>query len=354
MRRVGRGSVLLAIGAAVALTAGCGTGSASSPTPPTDSPTPAPTTVAPPRSLSDLTCADLATPSLAGLLPPETRVEVDAAWRQTNFLETVAAHFSVLSVGGIACEWTSTTPTPEEGGGEERVTVTLLPSSAAQFDTWLSADVVHPTTCSPDVSCRSETLVGSTWVSIAAEYTPLTSFDAYAAEVLDLVAAATPGATPPAPDPWSCDDIATGADLAASLGFESPLAIDQHQGIRSVWQAADDLAGTIRCSWTIPLSPPVSVGELSAVPGGAWAWDTVGARLTDPSAPVPLDVPGLGSGDSAWIRCSDTNQKCLVDLIVGGDWIEFRLDSNIPHALTLFDTRPSAIALATAIVANRS
>jgi hypothetical protein len=108
-----------------------------------------------------------------------------------------------------------------------------------------------------------------------------------------------------------------------------------------MWSGAQDVLGAHPCSWK---RAGATVGHLSWLAGGAWAWDEAQALPYVGAPAQPLAVPGLPDGDSAFIRCAASDSSCVADLILGGNWIEAQV------AQPGSTNRAAATALAAAIV----
>jgi hypothetical protein len=88
--------------------------------------------------------------------------------------------------------------------------------------------------------------------------------------------------------------------------------------------------------------------QLAWIPGGAWAWAEDKTQPLADAPLQPLSLTGLGANDSASIRCASGSASCVVDLILGGDWIE----ATVPASSTAADKRAAATAVAQAIVTH--
>ena len=95
----------------------------------------------------------------------------------------------------------------------------------------------------------------------------------------------------------------------------------------------------------------MGIGFLSTLPAGAWAWAEASEFLDSP-APEALEVTGLPASDEAWLRCSPDDSTCVVDLILGGNWIQATLDQADPTFGEQYDVRDAATKIAEAIVAG--
>lgn len=355
---------MAAIALGMTILVGCGAAApAPSPTapsaPPNPSGTAAPTEPDAPQPVLDLTCDDLATGSLSLLLPADgDRTPRDGGARVTNDVRSLGGQYSVRSAGGLACEWSNgQTVGPDGTPALVGVEIMILPNGTSQFERWIEYYQDGAASCrDTSLYCDSNELVGATWVTITASGTSGDAFASYVTEVRDLVASAGPGAelwTPPtALSGSTCDGIVTAPAVASALGLDVGLRTEGPHGGWSIQAAADENFGTIRCGWFF-LDSDLAVGFLTALPGGAWAWDQAAGALTNPSTPAPLVVAGLTAQDEAWIRCADTGEACIVDLVLGDDWIEYRVETGDPVYTPTFDVPQGAAAIAAAIVAAR-
>lgn len=362
--------IVLTAAAALTLTmTACGPGApTSSPTPDasrTPSATPSASASASaeplvPEPVLDLTCADLATASLAGVLPGD-RTSRDPGVSTMNALPVIAPVYSIRSLGGIACEWSNGVAfSPQRGfaPGYQGVRVFVLPDGTAQYDRYIDYYGSGGLSCSSDEAfCESNDLVGTTWVGIRVEGgASATAAAALASEIASVVGGAGAGA-----DPWTpptgtadlaadCAGILPDATVSSALGVGVPVQSVGPAGGWSLEAGADVQNGTVRCSW-LYLDSDSGVGAMDALHGGAWAWEEARPHLTNPSAPTALTVAGLGPDDEAWIRCAGDGSTCTVDLVLGGNWISFSLWSPDWAPGPAFDRRAGAEALAAAIVA---
>jgi hypothetical protein len=281
----------------------------------------------------------------------------DGGARVTNNGAGPAAQYSLRSLGGLACEWSNgLTRSPDGTITLVGVEVMILPEGTSQYERWIAGYLDGSPSCRGEpVYCDSNELIGTTWVSITATATTGEGFADYAAEVRDRVTNAGSGAAPWVPEttlgPGGCGGIIADAAMSTALGIDL-LGGPPHAGGWSIQAAADANFGTLQCIWYARDSDhPVSF--LAALPGGAWAWKEAAPDLTNPSVPVALDVPGLAAEDEAWIRCTDLAAPCIVDLILGNDWIEFRVWNEDQVNVPVVEPRTGAVAIATAIVAGR-
>ena len=143
------------------------------------------------------------------------------------------------------------------------------------------------------------------------------------------------GAAGPGADPWVApsDTLALPADCEAlvavsavrtALGVSRTLVSGSAAGGWSLPAGADVNAGIPSCGWFYQ-DADATVGWVRYLPAGVWAFTEAFPALATPSSPTPLALTGLGADDEAWIRCAAGNAECTIDLVIGGNWVEFDL-----------------------------
>ncbi len=340
---------------AVALLAAC------SPTTPTSTPTPngAPTapatTAAPatrPEPVLDLTCDDLATPSLATLLPDGTAR--DPILSRLDRGPVIPSDLSVTSRGGLVCEYSNGLPNdPSAAPGTAYIgaRVIVLPDATTTYQRWADGYGDGDMACPSEYGCSSNVLVGSTWVSIG--ITGASNLEAartFQDDVSTIIAAAAPGAAPWVTErtlPSNCGEILSDEAVGRALGIESISSQPPHGGW-SVEAAADESWGAAKCWWGLP-SSELGPGTISALPGGRWALDEYRPHLTEPATPERVEITGLAPEDEAWLRCAPNDSACTLDLGIDQDWIQVHLVSPDATDAPPFDRRAGALALGAAL-----
>jgi hypothetical protein len=173
------------------------------------------------------------------------------------------------------------------------------------------------------------------------------------ADVVSAVTAAGSGAalwTPPAGTtalPADCPGVITDATVQSALGLAVPVQASSGGGGWSIESGARENWGGPHCYWAL-LDSDSGVGSLATLPGGAWAWDEARAFITVPSAPEVVSIAGLAAGDEAWLRCAAADAYCVIDLVLGGNWVEAYIWRDGPTP----DRRAGALAVGAAIVAS--
>jgi len=267
-------------------------------------------------------------------------------------------------LGGITCEWSNGEPLSDTTGYNPAYVgsrVLVLPNATSQWDRYLSyyGPDAEGDLCSAyegPMHCTTDRLTGSTWVQVttvgaASE----AAASALGAEVVAAVAGAGAGAapwTPPAGTaalPADCPGVIADDVVQSALALDVAVQASTGGGGWSLESGARQNWGGPHCYWAF-LDADAGVGSLSSLPGGAWAWAEAREFLTLPSAPEAVTVAGLSAGDEAWLRCASADDYCLVDLVIGGNWVEAYLWPD--DAGLSIDRRAGAIAIAEAIVAN--
>ncbi len=373
MRTHGSGVALLLVGVLTLSLAAC-TPPGAEPTPPatptpsgsTATPTPTAEALSVPEPVIGVTCAELLPAAAVAAAFPDTLAVADAAHSTLADGATIVAAYVARSLGGIACEWNNGQVYSDSRGSNpdySGVRVIVLPNAGAQWDRYVDyygsdglglfcseAFAPYP------VGCSGNDLVGGHWVDT-------TIFDASSAAaattlhstILAAVGAAGPGAdawTAPADTlaiPSTCDAIVATSSVQSALGVAETLVASGPAGGWSLRAGADVNAAVVNCSW-LYFDADAGVGNLRVLPAGSWAWAEAYPALTVPAAPEPLVVAGLEADDEAWIRCASGNTECVIDLVVGGNWLEFEIWAEDGLARVTADRRAGASTIAQAIV----
>jgi len=372
--KIGRSAASLLLAAAIAATLVACAPPAPTPSvspPLAASPAPTPTASASaaaalsPQPIIDLTCAELLADSAVAAQFAVPVVPADAAISMmTASRYGMASAYFVRSLGGLACEWNNGESYSSYRGYNPAYVgyrVVVLPDAASQWAKYLRyygpehGGHYCGSLLSGVLSCSSNDLAGDLWVEI--ETYGVTSDAAATAlrtSVIDGVSAAAPVAQvwePPAgtlPLPTDCEGLVPFSTVASALGTSASLFADSASGGWSLMAGATENAGVGGCLWgSADWEAP---GGIRSLAGGAWAWNEARPALTTPGSPEALTIAGLEAGDQAWIRCAPTNTECVVDLVIGGNWIEFHLwPGSFPGAA---DLRATATAIAEGVVAT--
>lgn len=362
------GLLLVLAGTLVALTACTPPGPEPTPTPtsPSASPTPSatPAAISAPAPLFDVDCGDLASEATLADALGAGVTSIDPAQSMMGAYPAISPTYAVRSLGGITCEWSNGEPQSDTTGYNPAYVgsrVLVLPNATSQWDRYLSyyGPDAEGDLCSAyegPLHCTTDRLTGSTWVQVTTVgATSEAAASALGAEVVATIAGAGAGAapwTPPAGTatlPADCPGVIPDDAVQAALGLGVAVQASTGGGGWSLEAGARENWGGPHCYWAF-LDSDAGVGSLSTLPGGAWAWAEAREFLTLPSTPEAVTVAGLSAGDEAWLRCAAGDDYCLVDLVIGGNWIEAYIWPD--DAGIAIDRRAGAIAIAEAIVAN--
>jgi len=341
---------------------------AESPTPTEATPTPTAEALSVPEPVIGVTCAELLPAAAVAAAFPDTLAVADAAHSTLAAGAAIVPAYVARSLGGIACEWNngqvysgSRGNNPDYSG----VRVIVLPNAGAQWDRYVEyygsdglglfcGEALAPY----PLGCEGNDLVGGHWV----ETTFFDASSAGAATTLHSTILAAVGAAGPGADPWTppantlalpptCDAIVSTSTVQSALGVAESLVASGPAGGWSLRAGADVNAAVVNCNW-LYFDADAGVGNLRVLPAGSWAWAEAFPALTVPSAPEPLVVTGLEADDEAWMRCASGNAECVVDLVIGGNWIEFEVWAEDGLGRVTADRRAGASTIAQAIVAS--
>ncbi|MGR0221805.1 hypothetical protein [Agromyces sp. ZXT2-6] len=350
-------AAVLAI-AALALSA-CATPSAppsagtAPPTTASSTPTPEPAagSVQPP-SRYDLDCDELVSPNSIVPMFSVPVAPTDPLVTAAGAGIAVPRMTSILSVGGLACEWANGEPFNSQYGTNPAyvgVLVTVVPPQAAGWSTQ-ATDAGIPVaggSCDPETCSMTRTTSGA-WIAVFGAGGSGRAIDPVAAEqVADAAAAAVDSASPPAAAatvdtglPTDCEALVPTAAVETATGVTG-LTATSIAGGWSEWAEAMAIAGDLGCHW-FPADSDEAAASAAWVRGGRWAFDRIEAAgaIVPASAVAPVTV---ASGDRAIVRCDPAYSVCAVDLVIGPDWIEVRAPDEA-----------RAVALATEIAAGLS
>lgn len=362
-------SAAVVVGATLLILAGCAPGAptpSASPTSTPAEPTPTPTIepASAPEPRLDLTCDELAAslPLAATFSSPvSTRSRAETEY---GAHPSVPEEYLVRSVGGLVCEFSNGQPQSRVRGSNPDYVgarILVLPDPGAQWDAFVAYYGFSGTrwvSCFADAgatSCTFDALGGDRWVDVSiAGAASETAAVALGDAVLAAVTSAGPGAaawTPPAdtlalPDP--CTDYISNASLQTAAGFAAPFILEARSsggGGFSLFGGAQEINGSPSCFWAFA-SADAGIGTLTVLRGGEWAWTEAESIVSS----TALTVAGLAADDEAWLRCGPSDAWCVVDLVLGGNWIELYLwedDPGVP-----FDRRAAIQNIAAEVVAN--
>ena len=320
-----------------------------------------------PTPLANIGCSNLVTaadlsvafPGVSvSLLPTASMAAGDLAGTDTQI---PAADF-VRDAGGIMCIWSNAPadhyitnfPTIKS----EEISF-LFNAAGTPWESSQKVDYSDPASDMNDGSCDTgsceldQLVNGKTWVSslelnqqpvLNDPFQNITTADTAAASSVTAQPLPTPAAGTLALG-HTCTAFVADADASTALGTSvvssQPLLQQDYMDFYGTWEGAQDELGDHPCVWT---HGSTTVGHLSWLPAGAWAWDEAQALPLADGTPAPLSVPGLAKGDTAFIRCSASDASCVTDLIIGGNWIEAQVSQ--PGSIN----RAAVTAIADAIV----
>lgn len=358
-------ALLLSAAVATVLTA-CGpapvTPAATSTAAPTPSATvtPVATVFEAPWPAIDVDCGDLVSAATLGGLFTSGVAEVDPERTSIEAANNIPYKYAAEQLGGIACEWSNGQPQSTKTGDNpayKGTAVTIAPVSAAawtEFASYYGLAGDRQVYCFDD--CYADLFVGGRWwVEVSLESTdagpPLSAFTAQVAAIEATITAASPVAAGwTAPDGTvalgTCEAILPIASVQSALAIASPLVASPPYGGVSLDGTARSALDALWCNF-MPTDFDATAGTMHWLPGGEWAFNEARTfGLID--APLEaIDVAGLETGDSAWLRCPASG-GCTVDLIVGHNWIQFaRQSDDVPSTA---DRRTALLAIAAAIV----
>ena len=360
-------SIAVVAGATLLLLTGCAPSAptpVASPTAESATPTPTPTveTVSAPEPRLDLTCDQLAAtlPLSATFATPVS--SVSRARTEYGAHPGRPEEYVVRSVGGLVCEFSNGQPQSRVRGGNPAyvgVRVLVLPEPGAQWDRYVDYYGIDATgtpfcsTSSGSPSCQLDALVANRWVDVVlygavSEAAGSTLANAVATAVSSAGAGAAPW-SPPSDTlalPDECGAYISGASLQAITGVTIPVApVASVGGGWSLWAGAEVIDDSPSCSLAFE-GYEYGIGTLNVLRGGEWAWDEARTLVTS----TPVTVAGLGADDEAWLRCGPADAWCIVDLLLGGNWLELYLyEDDFGGA---FDQRAAAEAITAEVVAN--
>lgn len=318
---------------------------------PTVAPTVAPPTIDAPTPLIDLACEDIiGTPALAALsTTPLT--SFGSAYRIPGSARYgIPQEYLLRHLQGTICNWNNGVAGDIDGASNAftSVTIYLLPNATPAWDNYvrLYGDyALEPPACNgaDQVNARcwwTGMTADATWVDVTFDGMKNSGTDAANVEqftpLLDaIIAAATDaprGEIWPVPAsgtvvPLGCPSVVSAEAIGTAVGA-SPADVKFNAGPiggTSILFEVETLLGADDCRWNTSQTVSEYGNPYSILRGGQWAWEESRENDQDISAAQPLDLTGLGSGDSAWIS---HRSGTFVDLILHGDWITISVFEN--------------------------
>ncbi len=305
------------------------------PAPPIETTTPAPEPEsepgAQPASRYDVSCDQL--------VPAQAVSDIfDAVVEPVDPLATAAAAgfsvprmTSVISIGGLACEWSNGEPYNSQYGTNPAYTGALLTVVPPQDGGWSERAVGYGmpapgSSCSATICEVTAVAPSGAWITLFAATQANAILTAGAQAVADAAVAAVESASPPAPAtmvdsaiPGDCEALVPVATIESITGSSGLTAGSGDGGGWSEWAEAQVIAGDGACAWA-PMDAVDSVARAQWVRGGKWAFD----RIEESGALVPAPTElTLAGADRAVLRCDATYYAmCGVDLLIGPDWVQ--------------------------------
>jgi hypothetical protein len=269
--------------------------------------------------------------------------------------------FLVRQLGGLVCEFSNGQPDRRVGGSSEAyvgISVYVLPDAAEQWAEHVerSSMAGAPVDCSlrpAGYFCNLDQFGANRWVDafvLGAQTESAGITLANAAFALVTAAPSTDAPWSPPADtlalPDRCDVILTQAEVQAATGTTRPFVLALIGGLQwDLYGGAQAMDPTITCTISVG-DEEAYIGNITMLPGGEWAWNEARTLVNS----TPITIAGLGPDDEAWLRCGPADEWCIVDLVLGHNWIELYVKGG--GITDLFDHRAAAQALATDLVAN--
>lgn len=357
-------------GAALLLLSGCTPGTPTPTVSPTAeasaTPTPTPTVepISAPEPRIDLTCDALsaALPLAATFSTPVSSVSRAAS--EYGARPSMPEEYVIRSAGGLVCEFSNGQPQSTTTGSNPAyvgVQVLVLPDPGPQWDRYVSYYGVsgdRSLFCYSEATganCNANALAGTTWVeaSVVAAVNE-TAGTALVDAVLAAVGGAGPGAavwSPPADTlalPDDCEAFVDAATLQSTTGLANLEPRGRDGGGWSLRAGAQTIDGSPSCFWAFQFAD-AGIGSLTVLRGGVWA----AGEAQEIVGSAPITVAGLAEGDEARLRCGPADAWCVVDLVLGGNWVELYLSADDPGAPGApLDRRTVIQSIAATVVAN--
>lgn len=347
------------------------------PGPATASATPTPTAepaASRPTPRFDVDCAGIAALADFTTLLDTPVATVDPALASAGSGREIPRVMYVEAVGGLACEWSNGTPHSQTMGTApdyRGIEVQVFPEAGDQWAKFAQNYGEGGTRgCSEylRVTCDLDVLVNGYWITArVAGVVTATAVESgvavpEAAAFFDALESAVGALGAPGPEwapspslvlPSDCAALPSAAAVAALIGTDQELLLGRSGGGGwSNWAGARVESGGIACGWqTID---DATAGRVETLPAGEWAARATLPGYTVPSVPAPFAVEGLGPDDEAFLRCGaiESYSVCVVDVIIGGNWVQIDAFGADQGVHTDLDARGMAEVLATAVAAG--
>lgn len=371
--------------------AGC-TEAAPAPTPTAPVADPAPSAdpvVAGPTPRFDATCDDLVDAAALQSFVGPGAGELRAVDRGRTLAPDVAA---IDQLGALMCGWDdgqswSAWQGPPEGQQVVRLHLVRDAAEAAQRYVDTYAGQIGPSPYGPTASgprcvgveygqssgyCHFDAWLSDTWIEFTVDGIALDDF----ASDAEIVAAFTVltdrvvetlAAEPPHTEAWTapvsastatdCEQLASDDEVRTITGAANTSFGPYWDGPRiGQYSFASDHVVSLKC-WILIDDTEASLGGVSYLPGGDWAFETLGDDWASAGG-VETSIAGLDDGDAV-LRCADPRDGCILDLRVDRDWVRISMMAAPPEAVTYVPAdidfeaaRAAVVPLAERIVAN--
>ncbi|HKH07875.1 MAG TPA: hypothetical protein VKA62_02905 [Agromyces sp.] len=295
-------------------------------------------------------------------------------------------------LGGLMCDWDDGQAWPAwQGPPEGRQTVrlhlvrdgaeaaqTYVDTYAAEIGTSAYGPTASGPRCtgveydSPSGYCHFDAWLSNAWIELSVSGIVLDDFasdgEAVAAFTVltdriveTLAAEPSPSAAWTAPVSAStatdCEHLASIDDVQTITGNAETWFGLYWDGPRiGQYSFATAAVGALSCAIGFAESEG-SLGAVSYLPGGDWAFATLGDDWAAQGG-VVTPIAGLGDGDAV-LRCSDPLDDCVLDLRVDRHWVRISIMpappetvTYVPESIDFEAARAAVVPLAEKIVAN--
>ena len=295
-------------------------------------------------------------------------------------------------LGGLMCDWDDGQAWPAWQGppeGQQTVRLHLVRDAAEDAQTYvdtyaaqIGTSTYGPTASgprctgveydSPSGYCHFDAWLSDAWIELSVSGIVLEDFasdaDVVAAFTLltdhiveTLAAEPSPSAAWTAPVSAStatdCEQLASADEVQAITGAADTWFGPYWDGPRiGQYFVATRQAGSLRCMIGMA-DADGSFGVVSYLPGGDWAFATLGDDWAAQGG-IVTPIAGLGDGDAV-LRCADPLDDCVLDLRLDRDWIRISVMpappetvNYVPESIDFEAARAAVVPLAEKIVAN--
>lgn len=345
----------------------------------TAAPTPTPTVepITAPTPGFDLSCSDLASNSDASAAIGEPAATDDPAEVQLSTGWGIPRTALIEQLGGIECSWSNGTPAhlTNEDPQRHALTISAIPNADDKWNRYADAygykgddfyycydyDEADPT-----FFCGYFALINHAWVEVyidGADLPGVVGDDALKKELRPLVDQigtqfaeadkSTEEWAPPSDTaalPTECENFVSSSVVTKALGAAETLVPQTYTDGPQVDQtlSMDSVPLATSCLFLSEGSES-GAGNLSALPGGQWAWERYKDVATTSGDHEPLTL-NLEDGDEAFVRCTADESRCSADLIIDRNWIVIEAGTN--GVKVSANMRSAVTEIAEAVVGN--